>query len=80
MKKHDVSNTTIAVLLILAILVSVIGAWTVVEHANQKIEKVQSISVMENSNQGEIKETPKREDISEEDGAVNDNNENTDQI
>jgi len=69
MKKHEVSNTTVAVLLILAILVSVIGAWTVVEHANQKIEKVRYISVMENSNPRGmgIRENLQKEDITKED-------------
>ena len=33
----DVSNTTIAVLLILTILVSVIGTWTVLDTAKEKV-------------------------------------------
>ncbi|HIH47127.1 TPA: hypothetical protein HA297_02420 [Candidatus Woesearchaeota archaeon] len=37
--KEDVSNSTIAVLLVLTILVSVVGTWTVLDKTKQKLDQ-----------------------------------------
>jgi len=37
--KEDVSNSTIAVLLVLTILVSVVGTWTVLDRTKQKLNQ-----------------------------------------
>lgn len=42
--KEDVSNSTIAVLLVLTILVSVVGTWTVLDKTKQKLDQESALT------------------------------------
>lgn len=42
--REDVSNSTIAVLLVLTILVSVVGTWTVLDKTKQKLDQENTLT------------------------------------
>ncbi len=42
--REDVSNSTIAVLLVLTILVSVVGTWTVLDKTKQKLDQENALT------------------------------------